>query len=31
MSYKAMMKHVNCDALDKHIFDNFVLTHNKED
>ena len=31
MSYKAMMKHVNCDALEKHIFENFVLTHNKED
>ena len=30
ISYKALMKHVDCEALDKHIFDRFVLTHNKE-
>lgn len=28
-SYKAMMKHCDCYSLDKKIFENFVLTHNK--
>ena len=29
-SYKVLMKHCNCHNLDKKIFDNFVLTHDKE-
>lgn len=29
-SYKALMKHCNCHNLDKSIFEDFVLTHNKE-
>ena len=31
MSYKALMKHCNCEALDKKIFGNFVLTHNPKE
>lgn len=31
MSYKALMKHCDCKALDKKIFDNFVLTHNPKE
>lgn len=29
-SYKALMKHCNCHNLDKKIFDDFILTHDKE-
>lgn len=29
-SYKALMKHCNCHNLDKKIFENFILTHDKE-
>ena len=31
MSYKALMKHCDCKALDKKIFENFVLTHNPKE
>lgn len=31
MSYKALMKHCDCKALDKKIFDDFVLTHNPKE
>lgn len=31
MSYKALMKHCDCEALDKKIFENFVLTHNPKE
>lgn len=31
MSYKALMKHCDCNALDRKIFDNFVLTHSPKE
>ena len=31
MSYAALMKHCDCEALKKKIFDNFVLTHNPKE
>lgn len=31
MSYKGMMKHCDCDALDQSIFDRFLLTHEDGD
>lgn len=31
MSYKALMKHCDCEALDKKIFSEFVLTHNPKE
>ena len=31
MSYKALMDHCDCRALEKKIFEDFVLTHNPKE